>query len=155
MTDEFKPQDEEIIQHLKALSQTSAEYPANSLKKRRKSFRKEARGLLIAVPLAGFLKSPLSFLTQVPAKTLEFVLVGVLLAEVGLSAYVFRDQIRDWLSTETSTPVILQSTWTPQPTQTETPTPTQTATLPVPTSTQKTPPTNQGFHFGQTKTPKP
>jgi hypothetical protein len=159
VTDEFSPQDKEIIQHLKALDNSSAGYPAQSLKNRRDAFREEASALIIGLPAAGFLKSRLGFLSNIPAKTLEYILIGVLVAQAGLGAYIFRDEIREWFTAETSTPVTLQSTWTPRPTLTETPTATETATstatITLPTATLKTPPTDQGLHLGQTKTPKP
>lgn len=157
MKDHFSPQDEEIIRQLKGLDRSAPVYPANTFEKRRASFREAANGLILGVPSVGFLKGRFNFLSHLSARTLEAVLIGTLVVEAGISAYVFRDPIRDWFMAESSTPVILQSTGTPRPTQTETPTPTptMTGTLAFPTATLKAPSTDQGLHLGQTKTPKP
>lgn len=157
MKDNFSPQDEEIIRQLKNLDRAAPEYPANTLQKRRDSFRKAADGLIMGIPAAGLLKGRFGSLGHLTARTLEIILIGTLLVEAGVGAYLFRDQIREWFMAETSKPVVLQSTWTPRPTRTETPspTPTMTATLTFPTANLKTPPPDQGLHLGQTKTPKP
>jgi len=159
VTDKITPGDEKIIEHLRTLKHAGKNYPVDIFKKRRASFRKETSGLILAGPGAGLLKGRFHFLAQIPAKSLEIILVSVLVAEVGLSAYLNRDQIKNWFGVETSTPTVIHSIYTHQPTLTGTPTatltPTETRTKLFATPTRKTSPTNPGWHYGQTKTPKP
>lgn len=159
MTDKFSQQDEEIIRQLRELNRLTADYPADSFKKRRASFVNPSNGLILGIPVVGFLKSRFSFLAHVPAKSLEIMLVSVLVAEIGLSTYLFRDQIKDWLTADNATQNVTLSAPFVQPSLTASPTatltPTATATLFLPAPTIKTPPTDQGLHLGQTKTPKP
>jgi hypothetical protein len=159
VTDKFSQQDEEIIRQLRELNRLTADYPADSFKKRRASFVNPSNGLILGIPVVGFLKSRFSFLANVPAKSLEIMLVSVLVAEVGLSTYLFRDQIKDWLTADNATQTVTLSVPFVQPSLTSSPTatltPTATATLFLPAPTIKTPSTDQGLHLGQTKTPKP
>jgi hypothetical protein len=163
VTDKFSQQDEEIIRQLRELNRLTADYPADSFKKRRASFVNPSNGLILGIPVVGFLKSRFSFLAHVPAKSLEIMLVSVLVAEVGLSTYLFRNQIKDWLTADNTPQIVtlsaplvqpsLTSSLTSSPTATLTPT--ATASPALPTNTPNPPPTDQGLHLGQTKTPKP
>jgi hypothetical protein len=159
VTDKISRQDEEIIKQLRDLNSSTADYPADSLKKRRASFLKTPNGLILGIPVVGFLKGRFNFLGHLPAKTLEAFLIGTLLITTVSSAYLLRDQIKDWLTSDNATQTVTLSAPLTQPSLTSSPTatltPTATATLILSAPTKKTPPTDQGLHIGQTKTPKP
>lgn len=159
MTDQFDPQDEEIIARLRKLKSAEKDYPAGALKRRRTAFHRQTSGMLMAGSLVGFLKGRARILSQIPVYGAEIILVGTLVAATGLGVYYFRDEIKDWMNPMTATPVTSVSTLTPQPSLTTSPTPsltpTPTATLFLASPTDKDNPTDQGWHYGQTRTPKP
>lgn len=156
MTERHNPQDEELIQKLKRLQQYGSPYPPELLRKRQRNFRKNLRNMMVVPPFIGFFKNPVNYLTHLPAKAVEGLLIGTLVATTAGSAYLLRHQIADWLTPDptptltviTSTPV---SSQTPTTTLTSSPTP----TLLPSEATEKPHPTDQGYHYGQTKTPKP
>lgn len=158
MTNNRSSQDEEIIRRLESLKNDGREYPPDLLEKRRNSYNKATRGLIVGVPAGGILKGLLHSLPHTGEAILKTVLISALVVEAGVSAYVFRNEIRDWLvGTEAPTvvvsPYVIQPTITSTATFTPTSTPTETATLLEPT--KKPHPTDQGLHLGQTKTPEP
>ena len=159
MTDKRSLPNEEIIQRLESLKQVGAEYPGDLLKKRRTSFRNAAMGLVVAVPVIGIGKGLLHLLPHTTEAALKVILVSVLMVEAGLGAYVFRDQILNWLAVETVTPTYTLPSRTPQPnltssgTPTFSPTATVTATIFFVDPTKKPHPTDLGYHYGQTRTP--
>lgn len=155
MTDNFDPQDEEIIARLRKLKSAEKDYPAGNFKRRRAALRRQTSGMILAGSVAGFLKGRAKILSQMPASGVEIILVGTLVAATGLGAYYFRDDIKSWLNPVTATPVTAVSTHTPRPSLTASPTPTPTATLILASPTDKVRPTDQGWHYGQTRTPKP
>jgi hypothetical protein len=179
VTDKLSPQDEDIIRRLRSFENAGSDYPADVLEKRRASFHNAARGLVVAVPAAGFVKGLMHYLLHTTEAALKVILVCELLAATGLGAYLYRDQIKNWLAFETGRPTVTLSSRTPLPTMTSaatltttptapatptpiptapaTPTPTRTATATIfsaePTQTPR--PTNPGNHYGQTQTPRP
>lgn len=159
MTDQHSPQDYEIIEHLRRLKASGADYPVEPLNKRRASFLKKVNGFALFAPFAGLSKGRFHFLSHLTGKGVEAVLVSLLAVGAGLGVYLSRDQIKDWLTPQTSPPAVTLSTSTPTLTltltPTLTPTPTETLLPEGPTSTKKPIPTDQGYHYGQTKTPKP
>ncbi len=116
---------------------------------------------------------------------LQYVLAGLVAVMVGTAAYVYQDEIRDFINpptpaiemidtaaptltplntateipSDTPTPTIAVSTPTPNKDdgQPIVPTPTlePAPTQPPPTQPPPPTPTNPGLHLGQTKTPKP
>lgn len=127
--------------------------------KRRASFQKTVRGFVLIAPFAGLSKGRFHFLSHLSGKGVEAVLISLLAVGAGLGVYLTRDQIKDWMVAQTSTPAITLTTNTPSHTLSLTPTltltPTETLLPESLTSTTKPITTNQGFHYGQTKTPKP
>lgn len=152
MTSKLSPQDEEILRRLLNLKNTGANYPADLLEKRRNAYQRAAMGLVLGVPALGIGKGLLRFLPRTGPAIFKSVLIGALAIEAGVGAYVFHDQIIDWF-VGTETPVVTVLPSIPQPTMTGTatftPTPTETITL-----VDMLRPTDQGYHYGQTKTPK-
>jgi len=173
MTERLSPRDKDIIRRLRSLKNAGSDYPADVLKKRRASFQNAVLGLTLPIPAAGFVKRLMRYLLHTTNAALEVILVSALVIAAGLGVYLYRDQIRDqiqnWLASEMGRPTVTLSFPTPQPTMTSTATltttPTATATLTTtPTATgtiytveptQKPRPTDQGHHYGQTKTPGP
>jgi hypothetical protein len=159
VTDLHSPQDYEIVERLRRLKTSRADYPVEPLKKRRASFMKKVNGFALFAPFASLSKGRFQFLSHLSAKGAEVVLVSLLAVGAGMGVYLSRDQIKDWLTPQTSTPAITLSTsrptLTPTLTPTFAPTPTETLLPESPTSTKKPIPTDQGYHYGQTKTPKP
>ena len=183
MTDKLSPRDEDIIRRLRSFKNAGSDYPADLLGKRRASFRNAAMGLTLPLPAAGFVKRLMRYLLHTTNAALKVILVSALVVMAGLGVYLYRDQIRDqimnWLASDTVTPTVtlsshaplstLSGTATPTPiptaaatpttahmaTTTPTPTPTATGTIFTVEPTQTPRPTDPGHHYGQTKTPKP
>jgi len=176
--------DEEIIQLLKKMKNAESDYPADLLKNQRSAFLSAATGLSLVAPSLGLLKGRLHFLSHISAKTLEVILISTLMVTTILDVYLYRDEIANWFKSQNPTPITSYSTLNIQPnlistatrTQTITPTPTTTGTIfftqatientpaiikNTPATIQNTPttiqytPTKPGYHYGQTKTPKP
>lgn len=155
MTNKVPLQDEELIRRLGKLKDAGAGYPADLLEKRRAFFRNAVMGLTLPIPAAGIIKGLVHFLTHITWGTMKGILIGAIVVELGLSAYLFRDEIKDWLTSETATPAVTFPSRTPRPTLTSTATPTPTLTASTTMTTPKPHPTDPGHHYGQTQTPKP
>jgi len=170
----------ETIKLLKRLKFVKAQYPADLLAARRAGFIKQINTTHLNIKDS---KTGAQVLNNLPMNRLEtvlqLILAGMVLAVSVAAAYVYRDELRDFLLPD-STEVQIFNTVLPSQepssiaapsTTTHTHIPTSTpisslatkepstsnSTLPTtePTSAPMATETNPGLHLGQTKTPKP
>jgi len=171
------PKDQQkLVELLQKVGQSEVAYPAELLEKRRKAFLGLVAGLtagtLVHQGIAKGFKN-----IKLPAKDalIQLILGTTLIAEIAISAYVFRDKIRDFLKKDTPTPAIVipanvtpvfvdspeAPTETPIPTATNiittvpqnTPEPGPVSTEPLLPSPTDIPDGTPGKHLGQTPGP--
>ena len=152
--------DEELIHYIQTLKGKGGDYPSELLEKQRSSYMGTIKNLVGFMPMGGFLKFIKNLVPHTTEGILQTILVGTVVLAAGTTGYLFRENIRDWLTPEV-VPYTEQITTpiTPSPcllTQEGTLTPTPEASFTIlPTLPSKMNPTDQGNHYGQTRTPKP
>ena len=162
----------ETIKLLKRLESVKAEYPVDMLAARRAAFLEQASSAGVGIDGTKLGAQVLSKSAHLVEKALQYILVGMLAGLSVATAYVYREDISEFLFPKQSEGMIIDAlpistleipSSSPMPTMTLTPT-----AMPVYIPSTSTPksdsnpnpvgtstPTVPGLHLGQTKTPKP
>jgi hypothetical protein len=101
---EFDPQDQEIIRLLTKLKDVDEQYPESLLVARRRSYLKRMTEISLGISGDTNVRNPVkspraASLSPHTSTFLETVLIVAIVAEAGLAAYFYRDQLSDFFQT--------------------------------------------------------
>jgi hypothetical protein len=149
--------DEELIQYLQTLKDRGEDYPSDMLEKQRSSYQESIKSLVGLIPVGGFQKFWKTLIPHTTEGILQTILVSTVFLVAGTIGYLYREQIKDWVTPEIATPTAVTSAFQPRitPESTFTGTPEASATFTPVLPTPIVYATDQGHHYGQTHTPRP
>jgi hypothetical protein len=114
---QFDPQDQDIIRLLTKLKDTDEEYPEPMFVARRRSYLKQMTEIGLGISGGMEIRNPVKQvrvprISPITSAVLETILIVVIVAEASAMAYVYRDQVSDFIQslinparTEKATPL--------------------------------------------------